>query len=45
VFVPDGEPCTAAQLPAAAKNAASHRGQALRALVAMLGTSGYIRAP
>jgi XTP/dITP diphosphohydrolase len=45
VFVPEGEPCTAAQLSAAAKNAASHRGQALRALVAMLGTSGYIRAP
>jgi XTP/dITP diphosphohydrolase len=44
LFVPEGAECTAAQLPAAAKNAVSHRGQALRALVAMLGSSGYIRA-
>ncbi len=44
LFVPEGAECTAAQLSAEAKNAVSHRGQALRALVAMLGSSGYIRA-
>jgi len=45
VFVPAGSRRSAAELSAAAKNAASHRGQALRALVAMLGQAGYIRAP
>jgi XTP/dITP diphosphohydrolase len=45
VFVPAGSRRSAAQLSAAAKNALSHRGQALRALVAMLGQAGYIRAP
>ncbi len=34
IFVPDGETRTVAELPADAKNAASHRGQALRALLA-----------
>jgi len=29
----------------AEKNAVSHRGQALRALVAMLGSAGYISVP
>jgi len=36
VFVPTGEERTAAELPADEKNAVSHRGQALRALVAAL---------
>ena len=45
IFEPAGETCTAAQLPAARKNALSHRGQALRALVAGLTEAGYIRAP
>lgn len=36
VFVPAGDTRTAAQLDAAAKLAASHRGQALRALIAQL---------
>jgi XTP/dITP diphosphohydrolase len=45
VFVPAGERRTAAQLSDSEKNAVSHRGQALRALVAMLGAAGYIRAP
>ena len=45
VFVPHGEERSAAQLTAAEKNAVSHRGQALTALVAMLEGSGYIRAP
>lgn len=45
VFVPAGEERTAAQLDAAAKNALSHRGQALAALVAMLAREGYISAP
>jgi len=44
-FVPHGEERSAAQLTAAEKNAVSHRGQALTALVAMLEGSGYIRAP
>ena len=35
-FVPD-EGCSAAELPAARKNALSHRGQALRCLLAALG--------
>jgi XTP/dITP diphosphohydrolase len=42
VFVPRGETRTAAQLSPAEKNAVSHRGQALRALVAQL--PAYIRA-
>jgi len=45
VFVPEGERRTAAELPAAEKNAVSHRGQALTALVAMLKSAGYIAAP
>ena len=45
VFVPAGEQCTAAELSSAQKNAVSHRGQALRKLVAMLDSGGYIREP
>jgi XTP/dITP diphosphohydrolase len=45
VFVPSGETRTVAQLPPAAKNAVSHRAQALHALVAGLATEGYIAAP
>ena len=45
VFIPAGEQRTAAELSGAAKNAVSHRGQALRALVAMLESEGYIRTP
>ncbi|MBS0380116.1 MAG: RdgB/HAM1 family non-canonical purine NTP pyrophosphatase [Proteobacteria bacterium] len=45
VFVPSGQALTAAQLPAADKNAVSHRAQALRALVAGLASEGYIAAP
>jgi XTP/dITP diphosphohydrolase len=45
VFLPAGERRTAAELPAAEKNAVSHRAQALRALVAMLQGPGYIAAP
>jgi XTP/dITP diphosphohydrolase len=45
VFVPHGQERSAAQLTAPEKNAVSHRGQALTALVAMLEGSGYIRAP
>jgi XTP/dITP diphosphohydrolase len=45
VFVPAGERRTAAQLSDAEKNAVSHRGQALRGLVAMLDQAGYIRRP
>ncbi|WP_298235828.1 RdgB/HAM1 family non-canonical purine NTP pyrophosphatase [uncultured Azohydromonas sp.] len=33
LFVPDGLACTAAEMPAADKNAVSHRGQALAALL------------
>lgn len=45
LFVPAGGQLTAAELDAAAKNAVSHRGQALAALVAMLRERGYIRLP
>jgi XTP/dITP diphosphohydrolase len=45
VFVPAGEQRTAAELSSAQKNAVSHRGQALRTLVAMLDSGGYIREP
>jgi XTP/dITP diphosphohydrolase len=45
VFVPAGERRTAAELASAEKHAVSHRGQALRALVAMLESGGYIRTP
>ncbi len=48
VFVPAavaGEPRTAAQLSPAEKNTVSHRGQALRALVAALAASGGIFPP
>jgi XTP/dITP diphosphohydrolase len=36
LFVPDGEQCSAAQLPAAQKNALSHRARALAALLAQI---------
>jgi guanylate kinase/non-canonical purine NTP pyrophosphatase (RdgB/HAM1 family) len=42
VFVPAGGSRTAAELSAAEKNAVSHRGQALAALVARLEAGGYI---
>ncbi len=45
IFVPAGEQRSAAELSSAEKNAVSHRGQALRALVAMLESDGYIREP
>ena len=45
VFVPAGGHRTAAELASAEKHAVSHRGQALRALVAMLESGGYIPAP
>jgi XTP/dITP diphosphohydrolase len=45
LFVPAGGQLTAAELDSAAKNAVSHRGQALAALVAMLRERGYIRLP
>jgi XTP/dITP diphosphohydrolase len=50
VFVPTGGERTAAELPAAEKNAVSHRGLAARALLAQLHAAGlappaYIRAP
>jgi XTP/dITP diphosphohydrolase len=45
VFLPAGEHRTAAQLSSSEKNAVSHRGKALRALVAMLESDGYIREP
>ena len=45
VFVPAGSSRTAAELTAVEKNAVSHRGQALAALVARLGAWGYIAPP
>jgi XTP/dITP diphosphohydrolase len=45
VFVPAGGQRTAAELSETEKNAVSHRGQALRALVAVLEQAGYIRRP
>lgn len=45
VFVPEGSARTAAELDPAEKNALSHRAQAMRELVAMLGQDGYIAAP
>ncbi len=42
VFVPEGLARTAAELAPAEKNLVSHRGQALRALIAMLRAPGYI---
>jgi XTP/dITP diphosphohydrolase len=45
VFVPAGSVCTAAEMSPADKNLVSHRGQALRALIAMLRAPGYIHAP
>ena len=45
VFVPAGGERTAAELGAAEKNAVSHRGQALRSLVAMMREDGYISRP
>jgi XTP/dITP diphosphohydrolase len=44
-FVPAGLQHTAAELSATDKNRLSHRGQALRALIAMLQAPGYISAP
>jgi XTP/dITP diphosphohydrolase len=45
VFIPDGSARTAAELDPAEKNAVSHRGRALRELVAMLRKQSYIAAP
>jgi XTP/dITP diphosphohydrolase len=45
VFVPLGGACTAAELAPADKNLVSHRGQAVRALIAMLRAPGYIPSP
>jgi XTP/dITP diphosphohydrolase len=45
VFLPRGAGHTAAELSVGEKNTLSHRAQALRALVAMLGAEGYIAAP
>ena len=45
VFLPAGEHRTAAELSSIENNALSHRGKALRALVAMLDSGGYIREP
>ena len=45
VFVPAGSAQTAAELAADEKNLVSHRGQALRALIAMLRAPGYIATP
>ncbi|MBV8341196.1 MAG: non-canonical purine NTP pyrophosphatase, partial [Gammaproteobacteria bacterium] len=45
VFVPAGGRRTAAELGSAEKNAVSHRGQALAALVAALRSGGYIPHP
>ncbi|HEX4649388.1 MAG TPA: non-canonical purine NTP pyrophosphatase, partial [Steroidobacteraceae bacterium] len=44
VFVPEGSTRMAAELDPAEKNAVSHRAQAMRELVAMLGQDGYIAA-
>lgn len=44
-FVPKGDRRTAAELPAQEKNAVSHRGQALRALVAALERGGVYSRP
>jgi len=45
VFVPAGSSRTAAEMSAAEKNAVSHRGRALAALVARLENGGYISNP
>ena len=45
IFVPAGEVRHAAELPAAEKNAVSHRGRALAQLVAMLTREDYISRP
>jgi XTP/dITP diphosphohydrolase len=45
VFMPAGGERTAAELGSAEKNAVSHRGQALAALVAGLQAGGYISSP
>ena len=45
VFVPGDEHRSAAELSSVEKNAVSHRGKALRALVAMLESGSYIRTP
>jgi XTP/dITP diphosphohydrolase len=45
VFVPEGGERTAAELDRAEKDAVSHRGRAVRELVAMLERDGYISAP
>ncbi len=39
IFLPDGGSASAAELPASVKDAHSHRGQALRALVSALGVA------
>lgn len=45
VFMPAQEACSAAQLTAARKNELSHRGQALRSLIAQLPGAGYSPLP
>jgi XTP/dITP diphosphohydrolase len=40
IFLPAGESCTAAEMPAAERNPRSHRGQASRAFRQVLGASG-----
>lgn len=45
VFLPAGAHRTAAELSSTEKNTLSHRGKALRALVAMLDSGGYIHQP
>jgi XTP/dITP diphosphohydrolase len=45
VFIPSGDTRTAAELPAEEKNRVSHRGKALRALVAALGAHGVYSRP
>jgi len=44
-FVPTGDERTAAEMPAAEKNAVSHRGKALRALIAALAAHGVYSRP
>ncbi len=44
-FIPDGFECTAAELSAVQKNALSHRGVALRALIARLDCMGLSAPP
>ena len=43
IFVPDGHDRTTAQMSPAEKDALSHRGQAMRAIAALLGAGGGTR--